>query len=621
MLLTPTLLAAEFFNGRAYYLGDPHAHTGVSGDGGSQDLGNCFTECGSLGDALWIARENNLDWVAFPDHINGNPASDGYPISDPDQYNTFFQEVLAADSPGEFVTIPAAEVWFVGEDGLDSNSLEGPELGHKTLMFFGTNQDLQYLTMAALQFNEISMEITDCEGLHQWATRLGERFGPLITAPHHPAAVAPMVTDWSCFDPAFEPVVEVYSEHGNSLWRSEIFDPMHNGFDAEHSVETALNPNRFGLRFGFIGGTDSHDTNPGGVCTLDQQRISHGNAGGLTIAVLPEDQDFTRYALYEAMRKRSTYVTTGPLVPLSLGWYSLDTHLGGLGQEITLPEGQPLKIVAQIPEDLDPWVVMAQAFSPGGTTPLLHTGSGSWELELDYPELEAYYYVGLAMDGTRVYPAGCDDGGNSNVEWIWSSPSWINSVEGDLDGDGSSWSEGDCAEGNPEIGPDLEEIWYDGIDQDCDGNDSDQDEDGVPGLPAGGTDCNDQDPEVFPGADEIWYDGIDQDCNGNDGDQDEDGFLSTLVGGEDCDDSNPEIWPGAPDVWYDGIDFACDGEWDQDGDGVVLNADCDDQDPGVQLCLEPPASGCMGQSQGLPLGFLLAWVVRMKLPSRLSSKQ
>ena len=63
------------------------------------------------------------------------------------------------------------------------------------------------------------------------------------------------------------------------------------------------------------------------------------------------------------------------------------------------------------------------------------------------------------------------------------------------------------------------------------------------------SDCDDGDPSVSPGADEIWYDGVDQDCDGNDEDRDGDGFLAPEVGGEDCDDTDPLTFPGAePDA-------------------------------------------------------------------------
>jgi hypothetical protein len=40
-----------------------------------------------------------------------------------------------------------------------------------------------------------------------------------------------------------------------------------------------------------------------------------------------------------------------------------------------------------------------------------------------------------------------------------------------VDGDGHSWADGDCAEGNPNRGLGLPEIPDDGIDQDCNGRD------------------------------------------------------------------------------------------------------------------------------------------------------
>jgi hypothetical protein len=160
----------------------------------------------------------------------------------------------------------------------------------------------------------------------------------------------------------------------------------------------------------------------------------------------------------------------------------------------------------------------------------------------------------------------------------------------DLDGDGSPFGE-DCNEDDPNIGPDVAEIWYDGVDQNCDGNDADKDGDGY--VPAGldydwtlfpahlaEGDCWD-DPDLTPegmdtvsgytvitaadvhvGATDTWYDGPDQDCGGNsDFDQDGDGYDSAgdvqADGsyGDDCADGS---------VADDAMDLRCDLEGDFD---------------------------------------------------------
>jgi len=143
----------------------------------------------------------------------------------------------------------------------------------------------------------------------------------------------------------------------------------------------------------------------------------------------------------------------------------------------------------------------------------------------------------------------------------------------------------DCDDTDGSVNPGAAELWYDGVDQDCDGNDDDQDGDahawdGV----AGGDDCDDTDATVYPGASDTWYDGVDSDCLGNDDDDaDGDGHASASHGGDDCDDSDPDTYPGAPDTPYDGLINDCDDadEYDQDGDGWHVDDDCDDNNSAV----------------------------------------
>ncbi len=151
--------------------------------------------------------------------------------------------------------------------------------------------------------------------------------------------------------------------------------------------------------------------------------------------------------------------------------------------------------------------------------------------------------------------------------------------DADHDGYGSVGSGGeDCNDGDAAVNPGATEVWYDGVDSDCDGAaDDDQDADGV----AVDEDCDDTDATVHPGAADAWYDGVDSDCAGNDDyDQDGDGHADASGGGDDCNDTDAGVHPGAADAWYDGVDSNCDGanDNDQDGDGVEVGADCDDTD-------------------------------------------
>ena len=210
----------------------------------------------------------------------------------------------------------------------------------------------------------------------------------------------------------------------------------------------------------------------------------------------------------------------------------------------------------------------------------------------EYEGLPTYDGDGEAIPGTGDLPSDdCDDdNANTNPE---SEDTWYDGVDSDCgedddydaDGDGYVPDEyeglptydpgtgdeidgtgeapgGDCDDHDPDIGPGVEETWYDGVDSDC-GEDDDYDADGdgyaaegYDGLPTydasgdeiegtgdlPGDDCNDADADINPGATEIWYDGVDQDCDDNDNDADGDGHGHEGFGGDDCDDTDVSIW-------------------------------------------------------------------------------
>ncbi len=113
------------------------------------------------------------------------------------------------------------------------------------------------------------------------------------------------------------------------------------------------------------------------------------------------------------------------------------------------------------------------------------------------------------------------------------------SVSGlDVDGDGESSCAGDCDDDDDTINSSATEIWYDGVDQDCDGmSDYDQDGDGYDDVAYGGDDCDDLDSTTY-------------------GDDDGDGYLECV---DDCDDGDSGSNPAGTEVCGDGIDQDCDG--------------------------------------------------------------
>ena len=191
-----------------------------------------------------------------------------------------------------------------------------------------------------------------------------------------------------------------------------------------------------------------------------------------------------------------------------------------------------------------------------------------WFLALLFLSSSAGLVTGCLGEGSGesgaepVDPPGCVDG------------------DGDGAGVGADCATLDCDDGDPLVRPGVDEVPYDGLDNDCDGAtpDDDLDGDGFGEI----DDCDDEEFAVHPGVDEVPYDGVDNDCDGAtpDDDLDGDGFGH----GDDCDEGDDAVHPEAAEVPYDGVDNDCDGSTpddDLDGDGFGLDEDCDDQDEAV----------------------------------------
>ncbi len=113
-----------------------------------------------------------------------------------------------------------------------------------------------------------------------------------------------------------------------------------------------------------------------------------------------------------------------------------------------------------------------------------------------------------ATDSGETGDSGADSGGETGDDSGGEVP--------DADGDGYTIAAGDCDDADPAVNPGAAEVWYDGVDSDCDGGDDfDADGDGAGSDAFGGADCDDADPAVGPAATETPGDGVDQDCDGD----------------------------------------------------------------------------------------------------------
>ena len=199
--------ASESFGDYMFYAGDPHSHTGVSGDGSASDMGSGCLSCGALADVFEYAAVQGLDWVAFSDHSNDDG---GTRNAGPSDFSDFWETQLAHDDDATgLVIVPSAEVWF---------NIGGSAIGHRNLMMFGDDATLTGFTVFdATPNGDITTEIGTCSAMEAWMDTVTASWGDALLIPHHPYGIAPAPMDWSCHSDTYEPAVEVYSLWGNSL--------------------------------------------------------------------------------------------------------------------------------------------------------------------------------------------------------------------------------------------------------------------------------------------------------------------------------------------------------------------------------------------------------------------
>jgi hypothetical protein len=209
--------------------------------------------------------------------------------------------------------------------------------------------------------------------------------------PHHTGWTG---TDWEGADEEIQTLVEICSNHGRFEYPGNTPIP-HRGGIRGGFVQDAL---ARGLKFGLIGGSDSHGL-------IWHHRVGwkrDNNRTGLAVALAPR---LTREAIFEALRRRRTYATTG-IKPL------LDFRINGhlMGEEISVPAG-PITLTANVIGDVElKWIEIVRNnelwYSYGGE---------GWQSRItirddEVPPGTSWYYLRVEFE---------------SGDMAWSSPIWV----------------------------------------------------------------------------------------------------------------------------------------------------------------------------------------------------
>ncbi len=201
------------------------------------------------------------------------------------------------NAPGRFVTLLGYE-W----------SGNSPAGGDRNVYFLSDDAPLYRSSHA--QVADQSDVADDRYPVSELFARL--RLLAALTIPH----VGGRPANLDFHDPAVEPLIEVCSAWGRFTWM----------------IEEAL---RRGYRVGFVGGSDDHSGRPGGS---RPGRHHFGVRGGLTCFYV---RSLDRTGLWEAMKARRCYATTGPRIVLDV---DADGHC--MGEEYDA--ASPPRIAVQV---------------------------------------------------------------------------------------------------------------------------------------------------------------------------------------------------------------------------------------------------------------------------------
>lgn len=336
-----------------FYYGDIHGHTRMSD--GVGDVDEYFTARRDYYQDDFTSLTDHDSFVRLPIFPSGWELQKVYT----EHY----------EKPGSFVT-------FFGQEYTTARYPKG--IGHKCIWTLDPNTALlDHTDKPTNTSKKLNAAVREWKG---------------IMAPHHTGWTG---TDWENVDPEIQMLAEMVSNHGVFEYQGNRPIPHRGGLRGGF-LQDAL---KSGLKFGFYGSSDCH-----GLIWHHHagwKRDSH--RGGLACVLAPE---LTREALFDAMRRRRVYATTGIKVRLD---FRVNGHL--MGEEITVGADDPIRISIDIAgRDDIRWITVVRNnedwYQYGGEG---YTAKVSVEDEAPISGT-SWYYVRVEFEGP---------------EMAWSSPIWV----------------------------------------------------------------------------------------------------------------------------------------------------------------------------------------------------
>ncbi|MGH7493271.1 MAG: DUF3604 domain-containing protein [bacterium] len=379
------------------FWGDLHSHSRFSYDGYGSDP---FIRARDLA---------GLDFYALTEHTSFFAQRNAGLTAA--EWEAVKRSVVRFHAPGKFVTIPAYEF-----------SAKAPS-GHHNVYFNAHDQIVPYIPLFR---NEDYYQIQKVWEVQREVLPPGVE---MITVPHHTGIIwnefiegaSPQVSFGLGFSNfKLRPQIEIYSGHG----LSESYDPQHrlsykslNGpgvkglADGPHYAQDAW---AAGERLGVIASSDDHSSRPG----LPYYGLAAIYA-----------KELTREAIFDALKQRRTYGTTGQRILLH---FEIDGHLMGASIVQKTPHYPHINVAVHGTDELDfvevlCWNKRQRQFANGH--PLFATlyrenGNGkhaSFQVVDSSYTGSSIYYVRVKQKKDLSAPRQFI----GREVWAWSSPIWM----------------------------------------------------------------------------------------------------------------------------------------------------------------------------------------------------